>query len=602
MLSDTILNRLRAIPRKSYEYYWYVTQQRLDIVALCYCLKMLRDSEAAGEGFVQFFDSHKTLPAYGGYPDDFNYRATVNASYFGLMLPKTSSREAYRATSITPVFDEITLLCGGDYADRASYQSVVNRQIEYFSYNENGFQIYPTMFLFKILLMIGDATGNYEISGKEFQLFVATAKKWNEYMAVAQAILRYREDAVYHSDCDAALGLLDSRFDSMVANHTYIEKVGSRLRLRPNCVNDARKAVAEREISGEIDVIDQRRFFSPPTDPAVKPRARQLIIFGAPGTGKSHKIKHELGVSEAASTRTTFHPDSDYASFVGCYKPRKVDGELTYEFTAQAFTRAYVEAWKRIDDAVAAGFGEPAVYTLVIEEINRGNCAQIFGDLFQLLDRDATGYSEYPIEPDADLADYLGRELSGCTNIPKDIREGRRMQLPRNLHIIATMNTSDQSLFPIDSAFKRRWEWEYLPIADLGLNHRVHLGDIEFGWWDFLTAVNVDIAARTGSEDKMLGYWFVKPSGTDGVIDGDLFVSKVLFYLWNDIYKDYIHEDTFFSPAPADDGSRPVASFARFFGKDGIDTASVITLVRNIFDAAGLTGRITTIVANAAAD
>ena len=72
MLSDTILSRLRAIPRKSYEYYWYVTQQRLDIVALCYCLKMLRDSEAAGEGFVQFFDSHKTLPAYGGYPDDFN--------------------------------------------------------------------------------------------------------------------------------------------------------------------------------------------------------------------------------------------------------------------------------------------------------------------------------------------------------------------------------------------------------------------------------------------------------------------------------------------------------------------------------------------------
>ena len=125
----------------------------------------------------------------------------------------------------------------------------------------------------------------------------------------------------------------------------------------------------------------------------------------------------------------------------------------------QAFTKAYVRAWKLWSHAKAEGIVAPP-YTLVIEEINRGNCAQIFGDLFQLLDRNDDGYSDYEIIPDTDLQEYLAGQFDGYANLDDKIMKGEIMVLPPNLWIVATMNTSDQSLFPIDSAFKRRWDWE----------------------------------------------------------------------------------------------------------------------------------------------
>lgn len=256
----------------------------------------------------------------------------------------------------------------------------------------------------------------------------------------------------------------------------------------------------------------------------------QQIYFGAPGTGKSFAID-EI-VNEDNSVRTTFHPDSDYSTFVGCYKPikDKVTGEITYEFVPQAFTTAYVNAWKNLD--------EP--YYLVIEEINRGNCAQIFGDIFQLLDRDSkTGNSSYKITPDKDLQDYLATALKDC-DIDDDIKSGEKMQLPRNLNILATMNTSDQSLFPIDSAFKRRWDWKYIPIDYTDNGHYIACGSNKYKWTDFLDAANKRIESVTQSEDKKMGGWFVKPN--DKEITTDKFVSKVVFYLWNDVFKDFGHD------------------------------------------------------------
>lgn len=172
---------------------------------------------------------------------------------------------------------------------------------------------------------------------------------------------------------------------------------------------------------------------------------------------------------------------------------------------------------------------------LVIEEINRGNCAQIFGDIFQLLDR-KDGFSEYPIKPDNDLGSYLKDEFKGC-NIPEDVKEGRVMLLPSNLYIWATMNTSDQSLFPIDSAFKRRWEWKYVPITDAGVGYYIECKGNKYGWYDFISKMNNEIAIKTDSEDKQMGYFFIKAEG--GKITTDRFVNKVLFYLYNDVFKSY---------------------------------------------------------------
>lgn len=318
----------------------------------------------------------------------------------------------------------------------------------------------------------------------------------------------------------------------------------------------------------------------------------QQIFYGAPGTGKSHAI-NELTAGKDV-IRTTFHPDTDYSTFVGAYKPTtksvpvttvigtnavpvKLNGKemmedkIVYEYVSQAFLQAYVAAWRKYSDAQEGE--EPTDEFLVIEEINRGNCAQIFGDLFQLLDRGDEGFSEYPIKADSDMKKLLEKEFEGLEiknkeginalfnggkDIVAEVLAGDILLLPNNLYIWATMNTSDQSLFPIDSAFKRRWDWNYVPISDAGKNWMIEVNGAQYDWWNFLEAINDKVYHATYSEDKKLGYFFCKAK--DGVISADKFVSKVIFYLWNDVFKDSEFEgDTF----KDEDGEK--LSFDKFY-------------------------------------
>lgn len=306
----------------------------------------------------------------------------------------------------------------------------------------------------------------------------------------------------------------------------------------------------------------------------------QQIFFGAPGTGKSHEIKKTTDTMPIENVfRTTFHPDSDYSTFVGCYKPtqvkkavRNVAGDIVkadgrevfentiqYEFVPQAFLKAYKRAYET---------DEPVV--LVIEEINRGNCAQIFGDLFQLLDR-KDGVSEYPIDADEDLRKYLIDTLG----VDSPAIANGKLCLPSNLYIWATMNTSDQSLFPIDSAFKRRWEWKYIPINTRKENWAIAVNGINYSWSSFLENINEQIGETTNSEDKKLGFYFCK--ATDGTISADRFVSKVLFYIYNDVFKDYGFDKAFFKD------NTKVMTFQSYYNEDGsINEQQVALFLENL--------------------
>ena len=371
---------------------------------------------------------------------------------------------------------------------------------------------------------------------------------------------------------------------------------------------------------------------------------RQIIFYGAPGTGKSYKIKVQLeGVSKENIFRTTFHPDSDYSTFVGAYKPtmeKPIDkiyakGELIskltemkeggvtyspqkfgakywrslkqlnlsdkkdilqacgmsdnytvefdkgmavgeeylacsnesriiYSFVPQAFLNAYIQAYKK---------SEEKVY-LIIEEINRGNCAQIFGDLFQLLDRDVNGKSEYGIKADADLKSFLEEKL-GEDN--PGIKDGE-LCLPSNLYIYATMNTSDQSLFPIDSAFKRRWDWEYEPIKYKNTDWKIVIDGTVYSWVSFQRIVNEKILRANSSEDKMLGDYFVNPS--DGIITDKVLLNKILFYLWNDVCKD--GEGDIFKVGETED-----ISFSELYGENGTKTLKKLMSYLGVTDPDG---------------
>jgi len=389
----------------------------------------------------------------------------------------------------------------------------------------------------------------------------------------------------------------------------------------------------------------------------------QQIYYGAPGTGKSYATKKV--VAEYPETiRTTFHPDSDYSTFVGAYKPTTnkeeryglngsntialvypdgehkgkpiKDGKIAYKFVKQAFLKAYIKAWNLFKDSCADG-QELSPQFLVIEEINRGNCAQIFGDLFQLLDR-KNGFSEYPIEADEDIQKalleedpedglsfgkdglYFSAEQITFINLQYDIvgqpsqrvaekvSQGQVLVLPPNFYIWATMNTSDQSLFPIDSAFKRRWEWKYVRICEgkkedgTVLNYRIMFNvpsedPVDVQWWDFVKAINKQIEDATKSEDKKLGFFFCKPdkkaNETDDcntVISAEAFVGKVVFYLWQDVFKDYGFKSNIFK---RENGKK--ISFHDFYPEDmvadkdtnpeGIDLVLVKAFIKKVLDS-----------------
>lgn len=387
----------------------------------------------------------------------------------------------------------------------------------------------------------------------------------------------------------------------------------------------------------------------------------QKIFFGAPGTGKSFKVNE--AVQNQQVFRATFHPDYDYAQFVGAYKPKRVqnidngtlskeqlaqklsevfpnkgdeeidkttaitlfglqyanslkeknmneivrlseigtdqyksaylsaavkarlqlsdvDEKITYSFVPQVFAKAYAAAWKQYFAAGNASTADNQVY-LVIEEINRGNCAQIFGDVFQLLDRDSEGFSQYSIDADCDFATWL-KEDSILKTVWSDyetkVGDGK-LKFPPNLNILATMNTSDQSLFPMDSAFKRRFDWEYVPIkyakdSDCGDDwkadeFKIVIGDSMYMWLDFLKKVNVDIDETTHSEDKQMGEFFIKPKSDDLKIAFNEFRSKVLFYLWDSVYKDETERQAVFHfPYGDGDGKINSVTFQSLFGKD----------------------------------
>ena len=274
--------------------------------------------------------------------------------------------------------------------------------------------------------------------------------------------------------------------------------------------------------------------------------SRNRIIFGAPGTGKSYLLnqdKDELLSDGGSFERVTFHPDYSYAHFVGTYKPVPFLDEnghnaITYKYVPGPFMRTYVKALRNSRE------NTPQPYLIIIEEINRANVAAVFGDVFQLLDRDDDETSMYSIQASEDMKQYLSEELGGQ---PADYGE---IKLPDNMFIWATMNSADQGVFPMDTAFKRRWDFTYLNIntGESGIaGKRVILGtgsyQREVDWNTLRRAINDRLSAFRLNEDKLLGPYFLsrKIIPAEGEIDLERFVdafkNKVLMYLFDDAAK-----------------------------------------------------------------
>lgn len=291
----------------------------------------------------------------------------------------------------------------------------------------------------------------------------------------------------------------------------------------------------------------------------------QIIYYGVPGTGKSHliksKIKNELQIEnqEDQVTRTVFHPEYSNADFVGQILPKTIDGKPTYDFVPGPFSKILKKALLDLEHQ----------YVLVIEEINRGNAAAIFGELFQLLDRIESGideiggnkyekgWSDYFVMNDS-INEYIRDAKTYEEKMTKSIKISEKIhfsantgiRLPPNLSIYATMNTSDQNVFTLDNAFQRRWDMELVKneFGDLDetKNQReAIIENLEISWEQFQNNINSIIAEKSSDlglssmEDKRLGCWFVKAEQKEGEykITKEVFAQKVLKYLYDDAFK-----------------------------------------------------------------
>lgn len=300
-----------------------------------------------------------------------------------------------------------------------------------------------------------------------------------------------------------------------------------------------------------------------------KIKSYNRIIFGAPGTGKSYELKHEaeftkkdgslypdttkredridLAFPENNVERVTFHPDYSYGQFVGSYKPVSDDGRIRYEYVPGPFMRTLVKALE------GGKNGESAEkFLLIVEEINRAKVAAVFGDMFQLLDRTDTGDSVYEIQASEDVRRYLARELGGTKDNYASIK------LPNNMYIWATMNSADQGVFPMDTAFKRRWEFTYLGINEnedevkktIKTLPVLHNGNEGIEWNILRRSINTMLLKECKvNEDKLLGPFFISGDVFKNPSDKNAFFgafnSKVLMYLFEDAGK--MHQKKLFA-------------------------------------------------------
>lgn len=557
----TIKERINEIKSLTQDQCWYITKQPLSFKELCYAAKIVEEYQSGNSSlnFADYFNTIKSIE----YGISSNHRMTNNCYYIGL-LEKNGSE--YKDSILTEIYYEIKNRCNSNFEDEDSYFDILINQIEkvYLTNDvdraketiRKNININPAFFLYKVLICLGDTTGDYSISLSEFYKFVGTSFNYQYYLSTTELIIESRKNTILENDLSYIDNFYDdlrnidntnfsnNRLHLLLGNLPYFNISTSKISLELKYLKELKYKLYEYESNYNDDqfTIKYLTTFSNKTKRILNNfnvKNKNIIYYGAPGTGKSYKVDKIIeNLDSHFYERITFHPEYDNASFIGGYKPisdKDSAGNeiIKYQFVPQAFTNIYERAWQDLDNQ----------YYLVIEEINRGNCAEIFGEIFQLLDRT----SNYTVSPTKELKEYL---IDVAFKDENHLGVVNGLKLPPNLSILATMNTSDQSLFPMDSAFKRRWDWEYIPICynpiddfkkkNDSFDFEIDIEDgKKYSWIKFIEKVNLNHIKNNPSlgMDKCIGNYFIKPDNGN-VISLKPFVNKVIFYLWNDVFKD----------------------------------------------------------------
>lgn len=560
-MNEFLQNKLNELQDMQKGACWYIVKQETSFVALCYLVDFLQEyqnTSSQAKNLEQFIKSKaERLNQNLHLNITTTHRALRVAVFFGLI----TNSNPYEQSQITSVYNEIKQRCNGKFEDIQTYQDIVQRQIEkmfisseideQFESTRSEYRLYPVMLLYKILLELYLSGQEPKISDFEYRYFVATTKTFEGFLDTLLLIQSLRQD--------------DDKVSIERQFVQYKEKVDNRLiqalkqletldfsesgyiKLKIDRIKEiAQKLYFFEQDPGSFNKDNYGQFLQ--SDGALIPLSNQskqsdpqnLLLYGVAGVGKSYYVNQQLnnlnGENEHRIERVVFHPDYLNADFIGQILPTvKKDVGITYEFKAGPFTRILKKAFDNPDQH----------HYLVIEEINRGNAPAIFGEIFQLLDRNSKGESEYKISNDL-IAGYINSTLD--QNSDSKVSNGNlkiqnnMIYIPSNLSIYATMNTADQNVFTLDTAFQRRWTMQMMEnnINQCGFSDKV-IGDTGVTWGKFNTELNTIILQSNkntlSSEDKRLGAYFVKPHELE-IKDGScLFAEKVIKYLWDDVFK-----------------------------------------------------------------
>jgi len=591
-MNTLIKKHLEKIEKRGKLECWYIVKQDTTFWKQCYCAYIFEkyNDINSEEKIENFFEKEaKKLNRERNLDIPTNHRAGKVAFYYGLITDPEKKYRQYNKSVVTSVYKKIKELTNTHFEKIELYEDIMIRQIEkmYISSEidekskdlRSKFHIFPIIFLYKILLELGKGTGKYEISYDEYRYFLSVQENYSDFLNTLLLIIESRENPEIFETLKKYKEKLDSRLVNvieqlnsilMINKSVLISLKNEKIKYVEEIVRAFEDNIQYFEKSNDldynyIDFLTSNDNFQKHSNLNITKnysnntidKPRQRIFFGAPGTGKSYLLNEDAKkYFENNYERVTFHPNYMYGNFIGTFKPfpvrledEKVKETIMYKYIPGVLLRLLIKAIKDYDTN----------YLLVIEEINRANTAAVFGDFFQLLDRNSNGESEYEIAVSEDLKLYLEKQFDKnnlTENEKRYLGENLdKITLPPNFYIWATMNSADQGVMPLDTAFKRRWEFEYIGINDAYDKSKDENGKSEFdaynfkanenelaNWNDFRIKINEILSKCHVPEDKLLGPYFISKSilesGDPDKIKNAI-KNKVLMYLYEDAGKQH---------------------------------------------------------------
>lgn len=546
---------------------WYIVKQDTSFWKQCYYTQVLLQyiTENSQENLENYI-KEKITKMNKENPElklSDTYRSLRISYFYGLITSLNGDFSSYKNATGTEIYEEIKKKTEGKFEKIELYRDIIREQIEklYISskLDENfdsirkDFRIFPAIFLYKILLEIGISTGEYKISYDEYLYFVSTQPKYNNYLDALLMIKLSREEKFNFESLKDEKSKFDNRLKKALEQLDTLTITNNSIELNMEYLEHVENVVKNIKNYEKLQEENYYKFLSTKLKNIEENGKKetlksnlsipyQRIYFGAPGTGKSYLLNKEVGELGYKYERVTFHPNYMYGNFIGTFKPfpKKIGDkeEITYKYVPGVLLRLLIDAFKNPEEN----------YMLVIEEINRANTAGVFGDFFQLLDRNKDGESQYPISTSEELREYL-KEKFEEENLIKDKlgNNFEKIYLPKNLYIWATMNSSDQGSMPLDTAFKRRWNFKYIGIdeGEEGVKEKYSfkVNEKRYLWNDFRKKLNEELLKNCNvPEDKLLGPYFIDKGTLDSSTEEELteiIKNKVLMYLYEDIGKMY---------------------------------------------------------------